>query len=101
MLQKIKLEKLYTKIKDQFSQYIHDERKFVDYIIKEFRKDPIRTKSVVQDLSSQQLNFRIHRHYPLNDFLHGSLEYMTNVGIKKQNAEDFIRSLSGNVLFHG
>ena len=54
----------------------------------------------MHDLSSKQLDFRIHRRYPLNDFLNGSLEYMAHIGIKRPDAGAFVKSLSsGGALF--
>jgi len=101
MLSEITLGKIYTTITDSFPEYRHDEHRFVDDILGVLAQDPIRTFGLHKALSSQKLDLKIHREWPLHDFLYGSQEYMVHIGIGRQAAGSFIDSFfdSKDILF--
>ena len=98
MTTNVPLKKLYSIIKSSFPEYYHDSKKFQEYLLNELSRDPIRTSSLRKSISNRGLDFELKSFYPLNDFLHGTFEYLKYIGVNKKDALDFEKKYQENDL---
>ena len=61
---------------------------FIYDILEELGRDRLRTRSTMQDVESQKLNYKIYRVFPLHDFAYGATRYLYHLGISKSEAEE-------------
>ncbi|MBU2615657.1 MAG: hypothetical protein KKC19_00985 [Nanoarchaeota archaeon] len=58
------------------------------------KQDSIRTRTLQELISQEELEFQLNRNFPLDDFLHGTREYLKHLGAPKKEAEKFERKYS-------
>jgi len=90
MKDRIELRRIYDELKDSFPGCEHNDEVYLIHIWKALRKDPTRTKSVVDKLEELGLDYPIHRTFPLNDFVRGSVRYLEQMGVGKDIADKFL-----------
>lgn len=94
----MKLKEIYAKIESTFPEESHDRNKFYLQILTALKKDPLRTSGLRRELNLQGLEYDLSRNFPKNDFFRASLDYMLSVGIKREDAETFLKdSVWGNL----
>lgn len=89
MLTKIKLFKIYNRMKEEFPNLKHDEDKYFIHLIAVLNRDPLRNRGLLNQLKEKKLEFEILRDWPLNGFLYACREYLKERKIKDKEIKQF------------
>jgi len=89
MLTKIKLQKIYNRMKEEFPKLEHDENIYFNHLIAVLNRDPLRNRALLTQLKDKKLEFEILRDWPLNDFLYAIREYLKERKIKDTQIRKF------------
>src|SRR3989344_1125676 len=66
----------------------HSEERFVDAMVAQLERDPIRTRSLKSVVVSKKLDLELPEYWPLNDFWHAAYSYLRSIDVQEDRINE-------------
>lgn len=95
----ITLEEIYLLICREYSGFNHNPQTFQSNLLFTLNDDPIRTSGIRRQIENEGLEYQLSRDFPLSEILRGSVQYLKDIGVPSQKAEECNKKIDKKKLF--